>query len=301
LKRKDDRDGERKNDRDAKALAREEQHFFSAAKAYPNLEDQARRFRGLYSRLPFWAVVLVAFIVWANWDVSVTSSVLQRLHNNEAAIDKFMQLNGVSAATCPSPTQSASCDHLNAMRERLGADRINLHGLVGHGLVGWFHPVGLSVRLLGLVEHARDTQRASGAKSAASELSDPSVPERIESLTNDVIGGLNGIVIPAAFGWLGTLAGLMRSITVKMRDSILAPRDLMVARIGSCLGVSAGLAVGLFFSTDLSGNAAKALDGTITISAAGLSFLAGFGAETFFTFLDTVLVRLLPTNQAPGR
>ena len=118
-----------------------------------------------------------------------------------------------------------------------------------------------------------------------------------ESFTLAVLNGLSTIVIPTAFGWLGTLAGLMRSITAKVRESVLAPRDYQISRVAIFLGMSAGLAVGLFF-TSPDGNVANAKDlgSTITVSAAGLSFLAGFGSEAFFTFLDGLLVRLLPSG-----
>jgi len=88
------------------------------------------------------------------------------------------------------------------------------------------------------------------------------------------------------------LAGLMRSITAKMRDSILAPRDRWVSKVAIILGVSAGLAVGLFLKTPNVGGS------TISVSAAGLAFLAGFGAEAFFTFLDGLIARLFAANQA---
>jgi hypothetical protein len=180
--------------------------------------------------------------------------------------------------------------------EDLAAARANLRDMMEHGLI--FRPLALSVQMLGVLDdqpsEARAGQKAAPAPGAAVQ------PTRLETITTDAISALNSIVIPTAFGLLGTLIGLMRSITAKLRESVLAPRDRMIVMISMCLGMSAGLAVGLFFSTDAAGNAAKAVGATITISAAGLSFLAGFGAEAFFTFLDGVLTRLMPANPSGG-
>ena len=111
----------------------------------------------------------------------------------------------------------------------------------------------------------------------------------VENQARAILVALNSIVIPVAFGWLGTITGLARSVTAKVRENILAPRDFGVARIATILGMSAGLAVGLFFA-----DPTVTKVGTITVSAAGLAFLAGFGAEAFFSFLDGVLSKLLP-------
>ncbi len=119
-------------------------------------------------------------------------------------------------------------------------------------------------------------------------------PIELEYFTRDVINALNSIIIPTLFGLLGTVVGLMRTITVKVRDSILAPRDRIIAQIGLGLGMSAGLAVGLFVSAD------KAPGDSVTLTAASLSFLAGFAAEAFFIFLDGLIVRVFALGAATG-
>jgi hypothetical protein len=263
---------------------------FSATNAYPNLEDQARRFRRVYVMLPWLALAVVAFIVLANWDISVTSAVLNRITAAELVIHPTKP--GATQIDCDlakTPNPPPAC-------EDLAAARANLRDMMEHGLI--FRPLALSVQMLGVLDdqpsEARAGQKAAPAPGAAVQ------PTRLETITTDAISALNSIVIPTAFGLLGTLIGLMRSITAKLRESVLAPRDRMIVMISMCLGMSAGLAVGLFFSTDAAGNAAKAVGATITISAAGLSFLAGFGAEAFFTFLDGVLTRLMPANPSGG-
>ena len=310
------------------------QVFFSAQAAYPNLEDQAREFRRFYYRLPMAAVLLVLFIVYANWDISVTATVLRQVAEADASYGKLFTaehgflptlksctefrttgtekppVEGAGAgakpedanATAADEAHRVACDEAYTARAQQAAGIANLQNLV---MQNWrFRPVALSVHLFG---------PPSAVTMPPSKAINPGAPDLdiatsggrtigrspLESFTLAVVGGLTGIVIPTAFGLLGTLAGLMRTITSKMRDSILAPRDYQVARVALFLGMSAGLSVGLFFNgADPGGDIAKGIGNTITISAAGLSFLAGFGAEAFFTFLDGVLLRLMPPAAA---
>ena len=274
---------------DARAKARRKRDFYSAQAAYPNLEQQARRFRTFYNFLPFMAVLLVSFIVYVNWDVSVTGSVLENIADAQCSYDALSKAPQACtpAAATDKRAPTLHCATLQACADVVTSNRRTLADLVGGAR--FLHPIALSFRVLGV------------AGDVGSDTPPPPTPEniaepwRLESFTRAVIVGLNGIIIPTAFGWLGTLAGLMRSITTKVRDSVLAPRDYTVALIGMCLGMSAGLAVGLFVS-DQTLQGSQPLGKTITITSAGLSFLAGFGAEAFFTFLDSLLVRLLPSS-----
>jgi hypothetical protein len=261
--------------------------FYSAQAAYPNLEHQARRFRNFYNFLPPVAVLLVAFIVYVNWDVSVTNAVLDRV--GEARCDYAAALGRPVAGSCiTADGKSVATDECSTPKlcaQAIASDRQVLNDLLGPGR--WGHPIAFTFRIFGIVNDADTTIQPTD---------DLAQPTEMEIFARAVINGLNNIIIPTAFGLLGTLAGLMRSINAKVRGSVLAPRDYMVALIGLCLGVTAGLAVGLFFNEQ---QGAQALGKTITINAAGLSFLAGFGAEAFFTFLDGLLVRLLPAPSTP--
>jgi hypothetical protein len=59
------------------------------------------------------------------------------------------------------------------------------------------------------------------------------------------------------------------------------------------LGLVAGLAVGLIIST--SGSPVQGVSnvaGAVTLSATALAFLAGYGAEAFFSMIDDLLKRV---------
>jgi hypothetical protein len=84
----------------------------------------------------------------------------------------------------------------------------------------------------------------------------------------------------------------------------LSPRDYALSLVRLPLGVMAGLAVGLFFSPSTSvavpQGVGTGIASTLTLTAGGLAFLAGYGAEAFFRMLDQViLVRfVLPSTSS---
>ncbi|MBV8593451.1 MAG: hypothetical protein JOZ27_04015 [Caulobacteraceae bacterium] len=287
--------------------------FYSAQAAYPYLEERARSFRAFYMRLPIEAGAIIALITLFNLDITVTGSVVQKITSAQsdyvklfaaergfaptaAACVKARAEAAGAAPTSESSSSVAACAAADAAVAQEKSGRQSLARLMNRYAL--FSPVNLTVKLFGALQ----PDGGAGLRQAPVSAHDGVIQAwQPETFTLAVLGGLNTILIPTAFGWLGTLAGLMRSITAKMRDSILAPRDHQAGRIAGILGMTSGLAVGLFFNAADPGSLAKGVGGTITLSAASLSFLAGFGAEAFFTFLDGVLVRLMPaTGSAPS-
>jgi len=317
--------------------------FFAARTAYPNLESQARRFSRFYGVLPTFAVAVVMLIVYLNWDINVTSTVLQQISVADSDYAKLFQADKsfvpaiedcqalVPAATRPSPTQPVKpastkpgkhapapgitvdpaaaghrliCDQADALYAERRVGRDNLRKLMIQPLY-FLHPVALTVRFFAqeqVIAHPAPNESLSNAAIRAST-SSASQKSGLEELAIAVVTGLNNIIVPTLFGLLGTLVSVLRSITTKMRESTLAPRDYQISRISIFLGMSAGLTVGLFFNpVDPNGTITKSLGGTISVSAASLSFLAGVGAEAFFTFLDGLIDRLFPkTRPAPPK
>ena len=277
--------------------------FYSARAAYPNLEAQARRFRSFYSRLPFFASAVVLAIVYINFDIGLTNGALQHISTAQAQYaDLLSKAKGLPpnlancAATATPPPDD--CPEARLALDQIVSGRRELGRLMGGW--PWLHPVPATVALLAPLVDEPSRGRTRGA--VAGKAAPPDEAQYLEStplenLAGDAINGLTTIIVPTAFGLLGTMAGLMRSITLKVRESLLSPRDLMVSRIGICLGMSAGLAVGLFSKQIAPVLAAGQVAGGVSVSTAGLSFLVGFGAEAFFTFLDGLLLRTFPTPQ----
>ncbi|MGB9646352.1 MAG: hypothetical protein WCB44_14670, partial [Stellaceae bacterium] len=117
-----------------------------------------------------------------------------------------------------------------------------------------------------------------------------------------VVSVFSTLVLPMMFGLLGTLVATIRSIHDKMRDSLLSPRDLVLTLTGLPIGAIAGLVVGLFINPSGSApGSSPGLTGGLSLSAGGLAFLAGYAADAFFSFLDSIRSQVFAaTNPPPG-
>jgi hypothetical protein len=119
-----------------------------------------------------------------------------------------------------------------------------------------------------------------------------------------VLSAYTTYILPMMFGLLGTMIGAFRGIQAKVRDSELAPRDYALTILGLPLGAVAGVAVGLFFSPNsVPMPGSEAVAGALSLTAAGLGFLGGYGSQTFFRFIDELLIRVFsentPTREPP--
>jgi hypothetical protein len=113
-------------------------------------------------------------------------------------------------------------------------------------------------------------------------------------------------ILPVIFGFLGAVIFVILDFFGKIRDSRLGPRDSVLSWIRLVLGLVTGAAVGLFFSaytppqlatgTPASGTAD--LIASLTLSASGVAFLAGFGVEGVFTLLESLVSRIFASEQS---
>jgi hypothetical protein len=112
--------------------------------------------------------------------------------------------------------------------------------------------------------------------------------ENIQSITV-VLSTYANYILPILFGLIGTIASMARSIQQKASQSLLAPRDKTLAIMRIPLGLVAGITVGMFFNPSTVVSQITSGAGVLTLSASGLAFLAGYGADRFFTMLDAVI------------
>ena len=117
-----------------------------------------------------------------------------------------------------------------------------------------------------------------------------------------VVSVFSTLVLPMMFGLLGTLVATIRAVHDKMRDSLLSPRDHILMLTGLPIGAIAGLVVGLFINPSGSApGSSPGLTGGLSLSAGGLAFLAGYAADAFFSFLDSIRSQVFAaTNPPPG-
>ncbi len=115
-------------------------------------------------------------------------------------------------------------------------------------------------------------------------------------------------VLPVIFGLIGSAIFVTLDHYQKVHDSTLRPRDYFLAPVRLTLGLVVGACVGLFFSsyTPIQATATEAvgsaLIGALTLTASGVAFLAGFGVETVFSLLQSLIARVftLPVPAKSG-
>lgn len=113
-------------------------------------------------------------------------------------------------------------------------------------------------------------------------------------------GILGTAILPVLYGILGAGAAILRSLSRKMKLSLLAPRDFNLALQQLALGAVTGACIGIFIAQPSSGSADSAtVIGPVALSGSALSFLAGFGVDAVFSTLESVIARVF-NQQSSG-
>jgi hypothetical protein len=282
----------------APAVPEPPKHAYAfATEAYPNLSVHARKFRKWFVWLPTFAAVWAILTALVYWDVALSSAALNKVtgfEEQQAALAQpghtfvpdTKRCNALTRLATGAPAIGAPaigaqaddsievCRRFGDLQFHLVAAREDLAAITERHL--WRHPVGWVMRSfsgklnrIGSTDHPR------------------------EQFAAVVVSVFTNYIVPMMFGLLGTLAGVVRSIWGKVRESTLRPQDRRLAVANVPLGLVAGLAIGLIVSpsgTPPAGVSATA--GSITLSATALAFLAGYGAEAFFTMIDELLKRI---------
>lgn len=112
-------------------------------------------------------------------------------------------------------------------------------------------------------------------------------------------------VLPIIFGFIGSALSVLLDYYKRIRSSELHPRDRYLAPVRLALGLVVGACVGLFFSASsaipqaAASPSASSLISSLTLSASGVAFLAGFGVEAVFSLLEALITRVFaaPSEQ----
>jgi hypothetical protein len=115
------------------------------------------------------------------------------------------------------------------------------------------------------------------------------------SLRANIIGSA---VLPFFYGLLGAAAAVIRTVSKKIRGSLLSPRDLTLSLQQLALGAVTGACIGLFIaSPGKAGSGATLLD-PVGLSGPAISFIAGFGVDAVFQALEELIKRIF--NVSPN-
>lgn len=299
--------------------------------AYPSLARRAWRYRlGLYFILLFLVLWLLVTCV-LSWEVATGNSLLNRVTTldariatlQSAAIDTTKtggatqttqqpsggaappQQGGGGAQPAAQPQPSPVSTQRVPSPELLRATE--LYDNAAQNLAKWMDDRsfirGLLLDRMGGSEEATlvaapvpvAVAPARGAAAAAA----PPAKTNVEWAAA-LLGVLASNILPIFYGLLGAGAAVVRLVSQKMRDSLLAPRDILLAYVQLALGAVIGACIGLFVSSE--GNAAATaggLLGSVPLSASALCFIAGFGVEGVFQALES-LIRRVFNLEAPS-
>ena len=126
----------------------------------------------------------------------------------------------------------------------------------------------------------------------------PKIKQDIEFRIAPVLLVWGNFILPIIFGLIGSIIFVTLDHYNKVRDSLLHPRDLFLAPVRLVLGLVVGACVGLFFSAygpmpnPALTTSTAALVSSLTLTASGIAFLAGFGVETVFTMMQATINRI---------
>jgi hypothetical protein len=272
-----------------------------AREAYPGLASHARCFAKLYRWFPYLMALVLIVTASAYWDVGFGRTVVQRIEQLEKQRVELLHPDtrgtaGVVALderSCTAATglpveQAQACNRLLYLTHRIQDSRKDLADFAVAATAG--EHSSIMVRAIAWVRPMSYGFLFDGQSPTT---------DRPEATVASVLSLYSTYVLPAMFGLIGTLAATMRSTQAKVRDSLLGPRDFPLTALGLVIGPVAGLAVGLFFTpTEASTSGAAGLAGSVSLSASGLGFLAGYGADAFFKFVDALLMRIFTLDPA---
>ncbi len=175
-----------------------------------------------------------------------------------------LTLNGHSVPQYYSVADIQACDALhNAQSNAASIDKI---------LIGWVN----------LVNWRRLKWPTNGDADVAASV-----------LATSILNILGGGVLPVFYGILGAAAAVVRSVSGKIKASLLSPRDLHLSLQQLALGGVTGSCIGLFIAQpSTAGQGAPGLIGTVALSSSALSFVAGFGVEQVFSAMEGLIRRI---------
>jgi hypothetical protein len=282
-----------------------------AQETFPHLQRHARRFKHLRTLLIFGGLITLLLTALTSWDVAFGRATLQRLDQLTQDRDKLLQTNTqlLESETCPrfkpedrehtepdaqnppnwtGGTNASGCFQLWYIDKRTYDARLDLARLFqceGRWCIPYIHVFHWAAVLCG-----------SGGSEPAATGSAGRTSVTWQTATT-VVMVFTTYILPILFGLLGTVIGALRSIYNKVRDGELAPRDFGLTLLGLPLGATAGLVVGLFFSPSTAPiQGAAGVAGDLSLTASGLGFIAGFGCQSFFKFLEELIGRAFPEN-----
>ncbi len=203
----------------------------------------------------------------------------------------FEKIKHEEEAVFDTPAQRDVCDRDRVLAKQFGIAKLDLQQYQTYwpAMIGsLFH--SFSDRISWLVPHG---PRFAAALPGASDDGD------VEFAIAPALAVHANYILPVIFAFLGAAAFVVLDFYGKVRESVLVPRDHLLSWIRLGLGLMIGGCIGLLVSSYAPPPGAgvqSSLIGSLTLSASGLAFLAGFGVEGVFSMLQTLVRRVFPAE-----
>ncbi len=214
--------------------------------------------------------------------------------NNQALLNAAAE-----DAAFDSPAEQDLCD-----RDRQLGDSFHLaHEAINSYIANWPAMAGAGFSFLGTLVHKVGRELCTACAAEANPivpLTTDALHEDSELLVAPVLVVLGNYVLPVLFAMLGAAAFVILDFYGKLRHSLLAPGDHIQSWIRLVLGSVIGACIGLFFSASepVAASLQPDLASSLTLTASGVGFLAGFGVEGVFALLRTLVKRVFGAEAA---
>jgi hypothetical protein len=119
---------------------------------------------------------------------------------------------------------------------------------------------------------------------------------RIAQWATAAVSILGNYVMPVLYGFLGSLAVVLRRYYDMLAESTLSPRVRRANSIRLLLGTLIGGCIGLIYSGSSTAQTTGILGSAAALSTAALAFLAGYGVEGVFRSLDGLIMQVFRVN-----
>lgn len=306
---------------DAGRLTRPHDHGSSpsrsslAANAYPDLIPKARHFRRIIWWLSLFLTIWLVMTCLLSWYVAYGNSALNQLAAAESGYDSAVRKvedtevppkpdgtgQGAAKATSlpPATTTVAILPAETLCSKARDNLKVSTVSTVVYGSV-------TQLQACEALEEAHDARKAACVQLTtwlwpwtSSCGPDDKTDYAPRASARASIWG-NG-VLPVFYGILGAGAAIVRSLSRRMKGSLLTPRDLNISLQQLALGAVTGACIVLFFALPASGGSGASTSvGPVALTSSGISFIAGFGVDAAFTMLEGIINRVFNVAPAPG-
>jgi hypothetical protein len=283
-----------------------------AREAYPDLVARANGFRFVLKLLVGISLVALAFTLFFSWYLAVANASLTdyatartHLRAAEAQVSTAeSSLNGDTTGQAPqtgqqqqtAPAQQPQTTPIPQTQAPAAtgsaADKVyDLNACDSKMHNGAYPSAALRDACLTLAHEQESFDTVVAGLRGWTRVADPATAAWIANV-------LGSAVLPVLYGFLGAIAAVVRSLSRKIRGSLLSPRDAQLSIQQLALGALIGACISLFIGGPGNATNNPSLLGPVGLSAAAIAFVAGFGVDSVFQAIEALISRLF--NIAPA-